>query len=140
MVTGSTGWLGGKLREALVARGVKVVGLARRETKITGVKSLTADLATGAGLEKLNDFDIKIKVDQVLIELHHTKVGRRLRGDFGRTLQRFFAAADTAKLRITHKERNQWGCDGYRCVEYALVSEAFLREANGAVMCATEAA
>ena len=45
-----------------------------------------------------------------------------------------------AKLRITHKERNQWGCDGYRCVEYALVSEAFLREANGAVMCATEAA
>ena len=82
----------------------------------------------------------KIKVDQVLVELHHTKVGRRLRGDFGRTLQRFFAAADTAKLRITHKERNQWGCDGYRCVEYALVSEAFLREANGAVMCATEAA
>ena len=51
-----------------------------------------------------------------------------------------FAAADKAKLRITHKERNQWGCDGYRCVEYALVSEAFLREANGAVMCATEAA
>ena len=82
----------------------------------------------------------KIKVDQVLIELHHTKVGRRLRGDFGRTLQRFFAAADRAKLRITHKERNQWGCDGYRCVEYALVSEAFLREANGAVVCATEAA
>ena len=56
LVTGSTGWLGGKLCEALVARGVKVVGLARRETKITGVKSLTADLATGAGLEKLNDF------------------------------------------------------------------------------------
>ena len=50
LVTGSTGWLGGKLCEALVARGVKVVGLARRETKITGVKSLTADLATGAGL------------------------------------------------------------------------------------------
>ena len=50
------------------------------------------------------------------------------------------AAADTAKLRITHKERNQWGCDGYRCVEYALVSEAFLREANGAAMCATQAA
>ena len=81
----------------------------------------------------------KIKVDQVLIELHHTKVGRRLRGDFGRTLQRFFAAADRAKLRITNKERNQWGCDGYRCVEYALVSESFLREANGAVMCATGA-
>ena len=61
----------------------------------------------------------------------------RLSFESPRTLQRFFAAADTAKLRITHKERNQWGCDGYRCVEYALVSEAFLREANGAVMCGT---
>ena len=177
LVTGSTGWLGGKLCEALVARGITVVGLARRDTEVAGVMSVRADLATGAGLEKLEglEFDCcvhlaavagwgalgdclegceyaampplfeliasgKIKVDQVLIELHHTKVGRRLRGDFGRTLQRFFAAADTAKLRITHKERNQWGCDGYRCVEYALVSEAFLREANGAVMCATEAA
>ena len=50
MVTGSTGWLGGKLCEALVARGVKVVGLARRQTEIAGVTSLTADLATGAGL------------------------------------------------------------------------------------------
>ena len=123
LVTGSTGWLGGKLCEALVARGVNVVG---QGCEYAAMPPLFEMIASG-----------KIKVDQVLIELHHTKVGRRLRGDFGRTLQRFFAAADTAKLRITHKERNQWGCDGYRCVEYALVSEAFLREANGAVMCAT---
>ena len=58
LVTGSTGWLGGKLCEALVARGVTVVGLARRDTEISGVMSVRADLATGAGLEKLNDFDI----------------------------------------------------------------------------------
>ena len=57
LVTGSTGWLGGKLCEALVARGVKVVGLARRVTKIAGVLSVRADLATGAGLEKLKDFE-----------------------------------------------------------------------------------
>ena len=37
MVTGSTGWLGGKLCEALVARGVNVVGLARRKTEIDGL-------------------------------------------------------------------------------------------------------
>ena len=48
MVTGSTGWLGGKLCEALVGRGAKVVGLARRKTEVAGVTSLTADLATGA--------------------------------------------------------------------------------------------
>ena len=30
----------------------------------------------------------KIKVDQVLIELHHTKVGRRLRGDFAAAVLR----------------------------------------------------
>ena len=57
LVTGSTGWLGGKLCEALVARGMCVVGLARRKTEIAGVVSVTADLATGAGLEKL-DFKI----------------------------------------------------------------------------------
>ena len=33
LVTGSTGWLGGKLCEALVARGVNVVGLARRDDR-----------------------------------------------------------------------------------------------------------
>ena len=37
LVTGSTGWLGGKLCEALVARGVNVVGLARRKTEIDGL-------------------------------------------------------------------------------------------------------
>ena len=57
LVTGSTGWLGGKLCEALVARGVTVVGLARRDTDIAGVMSVRADLATGAGLEKLQGLE-----------------------------------------------------------------------------------
>ena len=57
LVTGSTGWLGGKLCEALVARGVKVVGLARRDTEVAGVLSVRADLATGAGLEKLKGYE-----------------------------------------------------------------------------------
>ena len=57
LVTGSTGWLGGKLCEALVSRGVKVVGLARRDTEVAGVLSVRADLATGAGLEKLKGLE-----------------------------------------------------------------------------------
>lgn len=67
----------------------------------------------------------KVRVDQVLIELH----------DRGEPLRDFFESADRAKLRVFHKERNGWGCEGYRCVEYAFVSETFLREANGAAMC-----
>ena len=52
-----------------------------------------------------------------------------------RAVHDFFAAADRAKLRIFHKERNHWGCSGYLCVEYAFVSEPFLREANAAAVC-----
>ena len=51
------------------------------------------------------------------------------------TVHDFFAAADRAKLRIFHKERNHWGCNGYKCVEFAFASEAFLREANAALFC-----
>ena len=57
LVTGSTGWLGGKLCEALVARGITVVGLARRDTEVAGVMSVRADLATGAGLGKLEGLE-----------------------------------------------------------------------------------
>lgn len=72
-----------------------------------------------------------VQVNQVLIELH-------FRGsDFTSKLKKFFSAADEAKMRIVHKERNQWGCDGYKCVEYALVSESFLRQANEAVLCSS---
>ncbi len=48
-----------------------------------------------------------------------------------------FLAADKAKLRVFHKERNSWGhwnC----CIEYAFVSESFLREANGEIICPGE--
>lgn len=70
-----------------------------------------------------------VQVDQILIELHITK------SNFTSHLKEFFEAADKAKMRIVSKERNQWGCDGYRCVEYALVSESFLREANADILC-----
>eukprot|EP00980_Cylindrotheca_fusiformis_P001180 scaffold323_cov93-Cylindrotheca_fusiformis.AAC.2 len=68
----------------------------------------------------------RVKVNQIQVELHGTKYAR---------VERFFQKADEAKMRIFHKERNHWGCDGYKCLEYALISEDFLREANAASAC-----
>jgi hypothetical protein len=80
----------------------------------------------------------KIQVDQILIEMHN-------KPEYGATdeirwerFKEFFAAADRAKMRIFHKERNQWGCNGMSCVEYALVSEEFLRRANAHNMCGND--
>jgi hypothetical protein len=68
-----------------------------------------------------------LEVDQIQIELHAAGVTEK-------SLKGFFEAADAAKMRIFHKERNHWGCDGYKCLEYAFASESFLREANSKVM------
>jgi hypothetical protein len=73
----------------------------------------------------------KIQVDQLLVELHITNSPEK----YWKILLDFFAAADRAKMRIFHKERNHWGCDGYYCLEYAFVSEDFLRRANADIVC-----
>ena len=65
-----------------------------------------------------------VVVDQIQIELHRKMFDRHL-----------FDAADAANMRIFHKERNGWGCSGYQCVEYAFVSETFLRAANSELVC-----
>ena len=69
----------------------------------------------------------RIKVDQLLIELHIRNKRH--------ALQSFFQAADKAQLRVFHKEYNYWSPTKGCCVEYALVSESFLRNANGAYIC-----
>lgn len=71
-----------------------------------------------------------LKVNQVQIEIHRDELKENTT-----LLEGLFAAADRANLRIFHKERNQWGCMGYRCVEYAFVNERFLREVNGDYVC-----
>jgi hypothetical protein len=72
----------------------------------------------------------KVKVDQILIELHlHLELRSNTQ------LKDFFWGADKAKMRVFHKERNGWGCQGIKCVEYALASETFLREANRDSIC-----
>ena len=68
----------------------------------------------------------EMKVDQIQIELH---------GGTKDLIKSLFHKADAARMRIMHKERNHWGCDGYRCLEYAFVSESFLRKAHEWQMC-----
>ena len=75
-----------------------------------------------------------IKVHQIQVEMHiagmDTSDPRNL------SLRNiFFQKLDKAKMRIFHKERNHWGCMGYKCLEYAFVSEEFLRIANKAAAC-----
>mmetsp|Transcript_14086 Transcript_14086/g.23980 ORF Transcript_14086/g.23980 Transcript_14086/m.23980 type:complete len:351 (-) Transcript_14086:159-1211(-) len=69
----------------------------------------------------------RVKINQVLIELHLRSGPQQLKD--------FFGNADKAKMRVFHKERNGWGCGGKSCVEYALASETFLREANRDSIC-----
>jgi hypothetical protein len=68
-----------------------------------------------------------IQIDQLLIELHAYVSYDQM--------TEFFALADKAGFRITHKERNGWGCSGSGCVEYAFVSQTFLRKATAAAIC-----
>ncbi len=70
----------------------------------------------------------QLQIDQILIEMHRTPNSYEV-------LAHFFEAADKAGYRITHKERNHWGCNGYGCVEYVFVSEDFLRKATAAAIC-----
>ena len=78
----------------------------------------------------------KVKVNQIQLEIHLQGNDSNLNS---RRIQNLFDAADRAGMRIFHKERNQWGCKGYNCVEYAFVSKPFLREANAGVICNDDA-
>lgn len=68
-----------------------------------------------------------MQIDQLLIEMHAYVSYDEM--------TEFFAAADKAGFRITHKERNGWGCNGFGCVEFAFVSPSFLRRATAAAIC-----
>mmetsp|Transcript_13223 Transcript_13223/g.18421 ORF Transcript_13223/g.18421 Transcript_13223/m.18421 type:complete len:109 (+) Transcript_13223:289-615(+) len=72
----------------------------------------------------------EVQVNQIQIEMHAYQ--KWVTFDH---LLNFFQKADEAKMRIFHKERNHWGCEGWKCLEYAFVSEQFLRQANAAIVC-----
>ena len=55
LLTGGSGFVGGQLAKALVARGDEVVAMVRRSSKVDGLKALgvriaIADLHTGDGV------------------------------------------------------------------------------------------
>jgi len=78
----------------------------------------------------------KTKVNQIQIELHSlTRSNNKETETPTETREIFFNKMDQAGMRIFHKERNQWGCDGWKCVEYSFVSEEFLRIANKEAVC-----
>eukprot|EP00997_Jenningsia_sp_PLL12_P010989 NODE_8420_length_410_cov_36.836565_g7546_i0.p2 GENE.NODE_8420_length_410_cov_36.836565_g7546_i0~~NODE_8420_length_410_cov_36.836565_g7546_i0.p2 ORF type:complete len:128 (+),score=31.19 NODE_8420_length_410_cov_36.836565_g7546_i0:24-386(+) len=56
----------------------------------------------------------RIRIERLLVELHGV--------DFALVSQFFDRMQDQCGLRITHKERNHWGCDGYLCVEFSFAS------------------
>jgi hypothetical protein len=76
----------------------------------------------------------KLQISQLLITIHIDGLPSQLERKIS-TTKDFFDMADVAKMRVSHKERNQWSCDGYRCIHYALVSEAFLRQVNSQLIC-----
>ncbi|KAG5187699.1 methyltransferase domain-containing protein [Tribonema minus] len=62
-----------------------------------------------------------LKIGQLQVEMH--LYNRRRLGDAAA----FFEAADAAGMRIFHKERNHWGCGGWKCLEYAFISADWAR-------------
>ena len=60
------------------------------------------------------------RVAQILIEMHGADPSR---------IVNLFSTLQALGLMIFHKERNHWGCSGWRCVEFSLISRTFALEA-----------
>ena len=72
-----------------------------------------------------------VKIDQLMIEVHGTNALR---------IASLFNCLHNAGLMIFHKERNHWGCDGYRCVEYSLMTSDYAKKVLRAFFNMKEAA
>jgi len=64
----------------------------------------------------------EIDVGQLLVEVHDARLANG-------TTHRFFNSLSDADFRLFHKERNSWGCMGYKCLEYAFVHRSHARAA-----------
>ena len=60
-----------------------------------------------------------VKIHQIMIEVHGTNALR---------IQSLFGSLHDAGMMIFHKERNNWGCVGYKCVEYSLITEDYAQK------------
>lgn len=61
----------------------------------------------------------QVFIDQIQVELHGTDAS---------SIQHVFQNLRRANFAIFHKERNHWGCQGYKCVEFSLISEQRAKE------------
>lgn len=57
-----------------------------------------------------------LSVGQLLLEVHASSGSHEL-------LIKLFSSAMSAGLRLFSKERNGWGCQGFRCVEFSFVDK-----------------
>ena len=55
----------------------------------------------------------EVTIGQIQVEVHYTNATQ---------IQNLFQTLRAPGFMIFHKERNHWGCNGYSCVEYSLVS------------------
>uniref|UniRef100_A0A061R7U0 Methyltransferase domain-containing protein n=2 Tax=Tetraselmis sp. GSL018 TaxID=582737 RepID=A0A061R7U0_9CHLO len=60
----------------------------------------------------------KLSVQQIQVEIHGTRFLR---------IRRLFQTLRSAGFAVFHKERNHDGCDGYKCVEFSLLSLSFAK-------------
>jgi hypothetical protein len=65
-------------------------------------------------------FESTLKVQQILNEIH-------LENNSPSDVASLFHAYDEAGFLVFSKERNHWGCSGWSCVEYSLISSEFAR-------------
>ena len=59
-----------------------------------------------------------VKIDQLMVEVHGTNALQ---------IASLFSCLRDAGMMIFHKERNHWGCGGYRCVEYSLMTSDYAK-------------
>jgi len=91
---------------------VKELGHTGRHISIFKIDCETCEYSTIPGLLKALDKG-EFTVGQIQVEIHFPSKDN---------LAAFWGAIDNAKFLTFHKERNQWGCGGYLCVEYAFLS------------------
>ena len=60
-----------------------------------------------------------VRIDQIQVEMH---------GVDASAIQLVFQSLRGPNFAVFHKERNHWGCQGYQCVEFSLISESRAKE------------
>ena len=65
-------------------------------------------------------FESDVEVQQLMVELHGTQTD---------AIANIFNNMSDHHMLLFHKERNHYGCDGYRCVEFSFVSKEFAKAA-----------